>query len=81
LAKDSVAAEELDDHRLAYLDYQGPISGDRGIVSRVDGGSYGTVLDTNDDFEVELRGCLCQGKITLHRTSEKAWMLNAGPQT
>jgi hypothetical protein len=30
----------LADHRLAYLDYQGPISGRRGRVTRVASGTY-----------------------------------------
>ena len=32
--------EALGDHRLAYLDYEGPISGDRGSVVRWDRGEY-----------------------------------------
>jgi len=36
----SVAAEQLADHRLAYLDYEGPVSGDRGSVKRLDFGTY-----------------------------------------
>src|SRR5687768_14660009 len=34
------SATKLSDHRLAYLDYEGPISGDRGEVRRVDVGEY-----------------------------------------
>jgi hypothetical protein len=34
-----IAAEQLPDHRLAYLDYEGPISGGRGDVSRWDHGA------------------------------------------
>lgn len=33
-----VAATRLPDHRLAYLDYEGPIHGDRGQVRRVAAG-------------------------------------------
>ena len=32
--------ERLADHRLDYLEYEGPVSGDRGSVRRVDGGQY-----------------------------------------
>src|SRR5262245_17631602 len=35
-----IPAERLPDHRLDYLDYEGPVSGDRGSVSRVDFGTY-----------------------------------------
>jgi hypothetical protein len=35
-----VAAEALADHRLLYLDYEGPVSGNRGYVRRWDWGTY-----------------------------------------
>jgi|YNPMSStandDraft_1061717.scaffolds.fasta_scaffold00672_2 hypothetical protein len=35
-----IPAEALADHRLAYLDYEGPISGGRGQVRRWDAGLY-----------------------------------------
>jgi len=35
-----VPAERLGDHRLAYLDYEGPVSGGRGVVARWDHGTY-----------------------------------------
>ncbi len=31
---------ELTDHRAAYLDYEGPISGGRGSVRRIESGEY-----------------------------------------
>lgn len=35
-----IAAEALPDHRLVYLDYEGPVSGGRGSVLRLDGGEW-----------------------------------------
>ena len=35
-----IPAIRLDDHRITYLEYEGPIAGDRGSVSRVLSGSY-----------------------------------------
>ena len=35
-----VDAEASFDHRLVYLDYEGPVSGDRGRVRRVDAGTF-----------------------------------------
>jgi hypothetical protein len=35
-----VAVERLGDHRRDYLDYQGPVSNDRGRVDRVAGGLF-----------------------------------------
>lgn len=35
-----IPAEPLPDHRLAYLEYEGPVSGNRGRVDRWDAGVY-----------------------------------------
>jgi hypothetical protein len=39
-ANKSLDCERLADHRIAYLDYEGPISGDRGEVRRVMSGEF-----------------------------------------
>jgi hypothetical protein len=36
----TLAAEPLPNHRRAYLDYEGPVSGGRGTVVQVDAGNY-----------------------------------------
>jgi hypothetical protein len=36
----AVAAEATPDHRLLYLDYEGPVSGGRGTVRRWDAGTF-----------------------------------------
>src|SRR5947208_419106 len=36
----AVPAEPSFDHRLVYLEYEGPVSGDRGCVRRWDSGTY-----------------------------------------
>ena len=40
IATQTVSIHKLADHRLAYLDYEGPISGGRGEVERCDQGTY-----------------------------------------
>ncbi len=40
-----LAAETLPDHRLVYLDYEGPVSHDRGTVKRIASGSYVEAFD------------------------------------
>lgn len=35
-----IATTALGDHRLVYLDYEGPVSGGRGSVTRWDAGEY-----------------------------------------
>ena len=42
----AIAAEPLPDHRIAYLDYEGPVSGGRGEVTQWDDGLY-ALLDEN----------------------------------
>lgn len=41
-------AEQLADHRREYLDYEGPVSGNRGTVRRWDTGTF-RALPTDDD--------------------------------
>lgn len=38
-AGQSIACQPIGDHRLAYLEYEGPVSGDRGHVTRHDAGN------------------------------------------
>ena len=45
---------KLPDHRRAYLDYQGPISGNRGFVRQTTGGAYRLIELGTDRFIVEL---------------------------
>jgi hypothetical protein len=55
-----VPAEANFDHRLLYLEYEGPVSGNRGSVRRWDAGTFDWLTDTPELVEVELRG----GKLT-----------------
>jgi hypothetical protein len=49
----SVSADRLPDHRLAYLDYEGPVSG-RGEVTRVIAGEYEPIAESDDELRVRL---------------------------
>lgn len=44
----------LAEHRRAYLEYEGPVSGNRGAVRRVAGGSYKVLQNDPDTLVVEL---------------------------
>ncbi|MCE5269456.1 MAG: hypothetical protein LLG00_16390 [Planctomycetaceae bacterium] len=57
----------LPDHRLAYLDYEGPVSGNRGIVARWDHGTYEAVCQTDDRWIVVIAGERFRGQATLVR--------------
>jgi hypothetical protein len=61
----AIDALPLPDHRRQYLDYEGPVSGNRGTVCRWDAGDYQTVLETPGRIEVELRGTRLRGRAIL----------------
>jgi len=58
--KADIPAEPLPDHRTAYLDYEGPVSGNRGHVARWDAGEY-TLME---ESAVHVRIALCGGRLT-----------------
>jgi len=76
----AVPAEPSFDHRLVYLDYEGPVSGNRGHVRRWDQGTY-----TSGDGEVSadaagpqhlaLTGQRLRGQAVLTRTAQGSWQL------
>jgi hypothetical protein len=75
----AVPATRLADHRLAYLDFEGPMSGNRGRVTRLDGGDYRVLEEVEGRLCVELCGGLVRGTATL--THEAAdWRLECGRQ-
>ncbi len=51
-AENNVGAEPLGDHRRDYLEYEGPVSGQRGRVTRIDAGSYQTLSESPQMLEV-----------------------------
>lgn len=56
-----IPARKLDDHRFAYLDYEGPVSNDRGFVTRWDEGVYEPSSRSDDSFEARLCGAKLVG--------------------
>jgi hypothetical protein len=52
---EAIDAIELPPHRLAYLSYEGPVSGNRGEVEIALAGEYETVCRGDDEWEFELR--------------------------
>jgi len=80
-AEAEIAAEALADHRLTYLDFEGPVSGGRGTVARWDQGDYRLISRSDDQWIVELRGGRLLGRVTLDRmavaANEWRWRLAA----
>jgi hypothetical protein len=74
-----VEAQQLGDHRLAYLELEGPLSGNCGEVSRVAAGNYVRPQIATDSWVVELAHDLA-GTATLKRvTTQGAWKLEFTP--
>jgi hypothetical protein len=80
-ATESVAATQLPNHRLAYLDYEGPISDDRGTVSRIEAGTFVSIEESTDEWVVELTGERIRGRVTLQCAQETSsqWQLTFLP--
>lgn len=51
-----IRAERIGDHRLLYLNYEGPVSGDRGRVARWDAGTYRIIEESHDELKLSLSG-------------------------
>lgn len=64
---DTLPADKLPDHRLDYLDYEGPVSGNRGAVVRWDQGTCRFERRTDDAIVVALDGERLIGRATLQR--------------
>ncbi len=64
-AEDEVTAIRLADHRLAYLDYEGALSGDRGQVTRVDRGEYTVIDESADWLRVQISGAELHARMRL----------------
>jgi len=59
-----IVAEANADHRLFYLDYEGPVSGGRGAVRRWDAGTFAWIAD-GGEIIVELHGEKLQGRYAI----------------
>lgn len=67
-----IPASHIGDHRKAYLDYEGPLTGNRGTVRRVDSGSLDIIEDTAQGLRIVLTGKRLCGSFTL-RSQAEGW--------
>jgi hypothetical protein len=65
-------ATPLGDHRRLYLDYEGPVSGDRGRVSRWDHGAFAGDCE-GEELVVRLDGARLRGVLRLGRQPDGTW--------
>jgi hypothetical protein len=61
----TLQAELLPDHRLEYLEYEGPVRGGRGTVTRYDAGTYELLHQSEGALRVRLRGAQLRGILLL----------------
>jgi hypothetical protein len=77
----TVAAEPSFDHRLIYLDYEGPVSGGRGHVVRWDRGTFVRQEETAERLVFRLTGARLQGTAVLEQTVSGAWQFTIHDET
>jgi len=61
------------DHRLAYLDYEGPVSGNRGAVTRWDSGELRWISESADRLKFELLGKYLDGQYEFCHILGDSW--------
>ena len=66
----TVPAERLADHRKLYLDYEGPVSGDRGAVTRWDAGTFEWIERSTEALELSVNGAKLVGRLRLVREGD-----------
>jgi hypothetical protein len=76
----SVCAEPLGDHRTAYLDYEGPVSGGRGRVVRWDAGTF-CWEHAVEGITVRLKGQRLDGLARIEPDGAGGWRLVLSPLT
>ncbi len=67
----TIRAKPLPDHRTAYLEYEGPISGDRGSVTQWDRGTYQLRQHDDQRLVAILSDGKLSGSVTLEQTAEE----------
>jgi hypothetical protein len=72
-AGEAIVAERLADHRLLYLDYEGPVSGGRGVVVRREGGIFSWLVREPGRVQVRLEGQWLRGVLDLHEGEGGGW--------
>jgi hypothetical protein len=69
-----IPLEAIPDHRKLYLDYEGPVSGERGSVARWDWGAYDLLEDDPDELTLRLEGRRIHGTVRLSRKDSSSWV-------
>jgi len=70
---ETIVAAAVFDHRLLYLDYEGPIHGGRGRVVRWESGTFTGQAQGEEEVVVHLAGLHLRGVLRLEHTEGDAW--------
>jgi DNA polymerase Ligase (LigD) len=68
-----MVAQAIAEHRMLYLDYEGPVSGDRGRVVRWDRGTFVEQVHEVDRIVARLQGERLRGILELAQQSGDRW--------
>src|SRR4051794_38131373 len=73
-----IAADQLPDHRLFYLDYEGPVSDGRGTVAQWDCGQYEMITIADNRLAIRLSGRRLNCTVDLLRAAsgDQRWMFS-----
>ena len=74
-AASPTTACRIADHRKAYLEYEGPVSGERGSVRIADAGTCAVLSEMPEEWRLALEGRILRGTFRLIRTGAQpdAW--------
>ena len=72
-----ILANQLTNHRLEYLNYEGPVSAGRGTVSRFDSGDFRWHKNAEKEVLVHLNGEILRGTASLQRMADtdQRWLI------
>ncbi len=76
-----ISAERIADHRALYLNYEGPVSGDRGVVTQWDAGEFVWLTATADRAAGLMHGKTWCGRIELSADSAGLWWFRRNSTT
>ena len=71
----SFHVDQLDDHRLEYLDYVGPVSHGRGDVKQWDCGDFEVLEESPKRWLLDLRGRRWNGRVRFTADVNHRWMI------
>jgi|TARA_B110000438_G_scaffold260118_1_gene269977 hypothetical protein len=74
-------ATRLANHRVEYLTLEGRLTGNRGIVTRIDQGTFEpSIENTQQQFSILIQTTKLQGQLVAHAFTDKQWEFCFSPK-